>query len=362
MSTLSTSVRSSTKRRRTGRKSSAMNTLVRVVVSMAASIGSRSVEAHRPSAEKARRPRPNRRVGRGFGDSDSAYPGDGSTPVVDQPVADRVTHQLGLIVDAHLLHEPRLVRAHGLDREIELRRDLGHRPPGYKHLKDLVFPVGQRGVGRTVGLRHRAQGELLRNLGADERAAAGDLLDGRDELRGRAVFGEIAGGSRLDGTNGVLMLLVHAQDEDAQAGPLALHLLDEIHPALSRHGKIQKQDVEILFAYELQHFVAVASLARDFEHARGKQELLEPLAHDRVIVGDDHADHPSGPPPAEGSAPRSRYRAPARWSRSLRRPAVRRARADRGARTNSACANPPGRNRCRRRVRGWRASNSPARY
>src|ERR1700758_1407261 len=102
--------------------------------------------------------------------------------LVDQAMLDRVVDELGLIGHAHLLHQARLVGADRLDRKVQLLADLGDGPAGHEQAKYLVLAVGKRGMWWSLGLRHRAERELLGDLGADERASGRDLADRRGKL------------------------------------------------------------------------------------------------------------------------------------------------------------------------------------
>ncbi len=96
------------------------------------------------------------------------------------------------------------------------------------------------------------------------------------------------------------MLLVHRKYQDTQFRPLGLDLPDEFHAALPGHRHVEQQHVELLRANLLQHFVAIAGLADDGEVIGRVQQLLQSLAEDGVIVGDEHADHVRAPPAGIG--------------------------------------------------------------
>ena len=157
----------------------------------------------------------------------------------------------------------------------------------------------------ALGVGHGVQRELLGHLGADVGAAAGDLADRGDELRRGAFLGEVARGPGADRAHRVLVLLVHGEDENAQLRLLGVHLLDELDAALAGHRHVEQQEIELELAHALHHLVAVARLAHDLEVARRGEQLLEPLAHDRVVVGDDDADHVRPPARCRAGAFRS---------------------------------------------------------
>src|SRR5579871_1290964 len=217
--------------------------------------------------------------------TDSRRPSRRPVGVVHQAVLQGVADQFRLRVHAHLLHEARLVGAHRLHRQVESVGDVGHRLAGDQQAEHLILAVRQRLVRFAFGVRHGAEGELLRHFSADERTAARHLADGRDELRGSAFLGQIAGGPRFDGTDGVLALLVHAEDEDAGARLFALDLLDQLDAAAPGHRHVEQQHVELRVTDPLENALSILRLGDDIDIAGGAQKLLQAFAHDGVVVG-----------------------------------------------------------------------------
>ena len=85
-----------------------------------------------------------------------------------------------------------------------------------EHAEDLELAVGERLVRGPCASGIARQRELLGHLRADEGAAAGHLADGVHELARGALLGEVARGAGADRAHRVLVLLVHAEDQDAQ--------------------------------------------------------------------------------------------------------------------------------------------------
>jgi hypothetical protein len=86
---------------------------------------------------------------------------------------------------------------------------------------------------------------------------------------------------------------VHREHEHAELRLLGLHLLDELDPALARHRHVEDQHVEVLGADAGDHLVAVGGLGDDAHVVGGLEQLAQPLAEDRVVVGDGDADEGS---------------------------------------------------------------------
>src|SRR6266568_4025723 len=151
-------------------------------------------------------------------------------------------------------------------------------------------PVSAPPARRTIG------GDRV----GDEGPAARDPADRRDELRRGAFLRKIAGGARLERPHGVLGFLVHAEHEYPQPGFIGVHLLDELDAAPARHGQVEEQHVELELAHALQYFAAVLRFAHDGEIGRRREHLLQPFANDRMVVGDNDADHAACALPSRG--------------------------------------------------------------
>ena len=61
--------------------------------------------------------------------------------------------------------------------------------------------------------------------------------------------------------------------------------------AFAGHRQVEQQHFEFAFAHDPHDLMAVAGLIEDLHVARRAKQLLQSLAHDRVIVGNDDADH-----------------------------------------------------------------------
>src|SRR5579862_415517 len=210
---------------------------------------------------------------------------------LNQSVAHRIAEEANIVLGPDLLHEPRLVRAHSLDGETERFGDLGNGLAGNEGLQHLELAVGKQRVRRGVGLRHRAERELLGHLRADVGTAGGDFAQRRSQFTRRAVLREVAGRTGTHRAHGVFMLLVHAKHHDARPRAFGTNLLDELDAAAARHGDVQDRHVEVDLARELYRFHCVGRVADDLEIARGLEKLAQSFPDDRVIVGDQHSDH-----------------------------------------------------------------------
>jgi len=94
---------------------------------------------------------------------------------------------------------------------------------------------------------------------------------------------------------------VHGQHHHPQGGALADELPRRLEPGELRHGDIEDREVELAGEAPCDRFGPVAGLLGDPQVRLAVEDRAEPLAHDRVVVGqEDHGDqrrgggHPTG--------------------------------------------------------------------
>ncbi|MOA34234.1 hypothetical protein D3C78_1555950 [compost metagenome] len=91
----------------------------------------------------------------------------------------------------------------------------------------------------------RVSGESLGDLGTVEGAAADDSLDGRDDFPRRRVLEHIAAGAGTHGLAHVLIIVVHAEDEDLEAGVLLAQQPGQLEPVLVLETDVHQQQVRL---------------------------------------------------------------------------------------------------------------------
>src|SRR5207302_1729646 len=80
------------------------------------------------------------------------------------------------------------------------------------------------------------------------------------------------------------VLRMHAEDQHRLAGELLLDVAEEVEAAAAGHGEVEDRHVPLHPASELERFVAVRRFTYDSRCGVGRQHLLEPVTHDRMIV------------------------------------------------------------------------------
>src|SRR6185312_12235083 len=89
----------------------------------------------------------------------------------------------------------------------------------------------------------------------------------------------------------VLMLFVHAENDDLLAPVRLLHVAHQTDAASSRHREVEKDNVARNGAKPRQKVVAVRRLADKTTLRLIGQDLLQSLSKDCVVVGNQYADH-----------------------------------------------------------------------
>src|SRR6185295_983417 len=141
--------------------------------------------------------------GRGAGGEGSG----GGLP--QQPPPRRVTHQLGRVVDAELLHQAVAVVVGGLDADAEGAGDLLRRLALDDEMEDLALARREGAVGIVRGALGMPVllGERPRRLRAEVTLAGVEGAHGGEQLADGAVLHQVAGGAGADEGEHVLFLL-----------------------------------------------------------------------------------------------------------------------------------------------------------
>ena len=241
------------------------------------------------------------------------------------------------------------MRAHGLHRQVQPLGDLGDRLALGEQRKTSNSRSERRACGGPFASGIAPSASCSATAALMKAPPAATLRIAPTSCARGAVLGEVARGAGPERAHRVLLLVVHAEHQDAQLRLLGLHPLDELDAALARHRHVEQQQVEVERAHPRERLVAVLRLARDLRGRRAaREELLQAVAHDGVVVGEHDADHAVSPlRRSTGMRTRQRVPPPRRAPTSTVAAAGRRARACPSGRASAACAGP--RRRCRGR-------------
>ena len=120
-------------------------------------------------------------------------------------------------------------------------------------------------------------------------AAIEDLAQGDEELLACRLFHDVAIGTGAQDSFGVDRLVVHRQHEDRQARMLSTCISDQIDPIALLERNVDDDDVRVQFADRGARFLHRLDFATDHEIVFLVDQASQSLAHDRMIVDDQHA-------------------------------------------------------------------------
>ena len=150
------------------------------------------------------------------------------------------------------------------------------------------------GVSSESGSRAAAVEELADERRLDDGAAAGDDLEGGDEVVhvGDTIFEQVADplGGSSDELEGVVDFDVLGEHDGCDSGEVAPYLLGGEQAFVGeggRHADVDHGDVGTVNGYVLEQFVGVARLGGNVDSAVG-EEAGETFTHDHGVVGNDH--------------------------------------------------------------------------
>src|SRR5687768_17057855 len=162
----------------------------------------------------------------------------------DELIFHRIVSDIRIRLEVHLFENAGAISADRLDAEEELFRNLRNALARGELAEDLELALRQLRVRRLVG---RGAGEALRELVGDARAHVTAPLrcgdDGGNEVLGRSVLGDEAGGARLQQVDGVLVLRIAAHDEHRHLGTDRLAAIQDIDARHVGERKVHQGNV-----------------------------------------------------------------------------------------------------------------------
>ncbi len=116
------------------------------------------------------------------------------------------------------------------------------------------------------------------------------LADSEHEVVRRHPLEQVARGAGLDDLLHVLVVVVHAQDEDLDRGVALLDVARRLEAVHARHDHVHEHDVGTQGLDLLEGLTSVAGLADDDDLALVGEQRAHALAKDRVVVNQQDAD------------------------------------------------------------------------
>src|ERR1019366_533231 len=195
----------------------------------------------------------------------------------------RKLRQPGHIVDAELLHHRLPVTAYGLQAEIQHDGDilaglaLGHQAQDLELARRERFQ--RAAIVRVQVAALYALQQSVGNLRTEVAAAAGDGAQGVQQFGRRRLLEHEGAGAGADGAHHRVLIVVHGENHDLDAGAVAQQLggrLDAVH---ARQPDIHQYQVGRGLPAELHGVGAVFGLARP-----ALQYGSHPIAYQLMII------------------------------------------------------------------------------
>ena len=128
--------------------------------------------------------------------------------------------------------------------------------------------------------------------GVQRRLAAGDGLDGGEDLVGPRVLGQVAaraGAQRAEHTR--IVGVGGQRDRAGAAGGQPPDRLDAVHP---RHPQVHQHDIRVVLGGERERLLAVGRGGHQLDPVEQPEQRAQALAHDALVIGEQDPDHCAG--------------------------------------------------------------------
>ncbi len=163
-----------------------------------------------------------------------------------------------------------------------LLRPRGHQP---QHL-ELARAQRRLGLGRADAAEQRR-----RHGGGEDGVAVGSGADAAQQLLARRVLEQVAGGAGVDRGQHVGVVAVGGEDEHADLREPVAQLADRGDAVAAGHPQVHQHHLRPAGDGERDRLDAGGRLAQHLELGVAGEDPAQPVAHDRVVVGDQQRDH-----------------------------------------------------------------------
>ena len=220
--------------------------------------------------------------------SAGSLPCGGRLLLVHQPQLPRVGGDLRARGETELLYRARAI---GLDRalgHVQLLGDLGVGVPVGDQPDHLALALGQRdAVGGIVLAGGHQRAEPRVQIVAPRNRQA----EGLEQLRRLGLLQHVAARPRPQRLAGVLGVLAHRQDRDRERRMSDEALWQRREARAARHRQVEREQVRLVLAHRADRGRDVGGFVEDPKLSRLPLEHgADAVAHDPVVIGDDHVD------------------------------------------------------------------------
>src|SRR5438128_6180846 len=183
------------------------------------------------------------------------------------------------------------MRADRLHADIEIGGNLTWRFAGRNLQQNLEFAVGKLLVPAAAAILDEVHRDGCGQRGSDVLFAFHNRANALGQLFARAILCDVTGRAGFQQANGVRRFAIHAQNQNRKTRVRAAELQQQIEAVAVGEVEVEDDDVDYIFAKAIERLGSGARLGSDGDVIGLADDLAQTVAHDGVIVGDQHADH-----------------------------------------------------------------------
>ncbi|KAG0933789.1 hypothetical protein G6F31_016239 [Rhizopus arrhizus] len=202
---------------------------------------------------------------------------------IHQPVLARHARQRDVVVDPHLLEQPRLVRVHRLRAQAQAPRDVFLAQALGQQQRHFQLARRQAVERRAVAL-HRRQRQVLRDAGAQVATTGRHVAHRTQQLLRIAAISDVAGGTGFKQALRQRAVFQHRHDHYAGIAVAADNALGHFHATDTRQVQIAQHHVRQQLAHFTQRVFAGLGFAHHLDVGFPRQNHLHPGADQCVVI------------------------------------------------------------------------------
>ena len=160
--------------------------------------------------------------------------------------------------------------------------------------EQLLLAIGEHrersGPGRATWRRQHTE-DPAGHVGPEDRLPCRNRAHGVQDALAVGALDQVATRAGLERGVHRLVVLEHAQDQDRDVGMRLEQPASGLDPADAGHVQVHEDDVGTALGCDQQRLLAVGGLTHDLTEASSASTPITPSPEDRVVVGDEDADH-----------------------------------------------------------------------
>ena len=206
----------------------------------------------------------------------------------------RIPREIRVALNTHLGEDSAAVGGHALDGHAQRLRDLARALPAGEPVEHFEFAPRQalvRLIRTATDDPVRKEG---RNLLADIAPSGRNRPHRNRDLPRRTALAQEPGCTKREHLECNLLGPLHGEHEDPKSGPQFAKLHHKVW-ATAGDPEVKHADIGLNRSDDSDRLVSVGCLANDNHVGTGFKQALDALAHNSVVVDEEHADQLANP-------------------------------------------------------------------